>query len=191
MTVETTSGLAERYGDRGAVLARLSFEWTVLDDVPWPGRRDSLLDHVAIGPTGVYVIVVGDDPRDAAAGADAIATYLPGLPRESVHGVLVGPDHSAPWVETDGALWCETVDLVRLLRSRPRTLANAQVAGIVGVVHVGLERSERARAAADLAQRDDVTAERAAESAATAALARSEAPRRGRPVVRWWSRHSA
>lgn len=199
MTVETTSEVAERYGDREAVLARLSFEWTVLHQMPWPGRRDNFLDHVAIGPTGVYVIVVGEDVGEAAAGADAVAGYLPGLPRASVHGVLVGANHPAPWVETDGALLCESVDLVRLLRSRPRTLTNEQVAGIVGVVHVGLERSERARAAADLVVRNDLSATATAAAAAAAVApapqaadrARSAAPRRRAPTLHWWTRHPA
>ncbi len=188
--METTSEVAERYGDRGAVLARLSFEWTVLHRMPWPGRNDSFLDHVAIGPTGVYVIVVGDDIREAAAGAEAIAGYLPGLPRDSVHGVLVGPDNPAPWIEEDGALRCETVDLVRVLRSRPKTLTNEQVAGIVGVVHVGLERSERARAAAELAARDAIAAAERAEAAAAAARVRQESRHRA-PAIRWWNRHPA
>lgn len=192
MTVETTSEIAERHGDREAVLARLSFEWTVLHQMPWPGRRDGFLDHVAIGPTGVYVIVVGDDVREAAAGADAVAGYLPGLPRASVHGVLVGANHPAPWVEVDGAIRCESVDLARLLRSRPRTLTNEQVAGIIGVVHVGLERSERARAAADLVVRSDLSAGDAAVDAMDAAEStRGAAPRRRAPTVRWWTRHPA
>lgn len=157
MAEESTSEIAERYGDRGAVLARLSWEWTVLHEMPWPGRPDAVLDHVAIGPTGVFVVVVGDDLAEAAAGADAIAGFLPGLPRESVHGVLVGPDRPAPWMKVDGAFLCETVDLARLLRSLPPVLTNEEVAGIVGVVHVGLERAEHALrvAAASLAPLDE------------------------------------
>ncbi|CAN5169024.1 hypothetical protein BH09ACT12_BH09ACT12_15940 [soil metagenome] len=62
MTGDSPSELTEQYVDRAAVLARLSWEWTVLHAVPWPGRPAGVLDHVAIGPTGVYVVVVGDDP---------------------------------------------------------------------------------------------------------------------------------
>ena len=50
--------------DRGAAgeeataraLASLPPEWTVLHDVRWPGRRKANIDHVVIGPGGVFVI---------------------------------------------------------------------------------------------------------------------------------------
>lgn len=156
MVEESTSEIAERYGDRGAVLARLSRDWMILHETPWPGRSDAVIDHVAIGPTGVFVIVVGDDPAQAVAAVGAVARLVPGLPREHLHGVLVGADHPAPWVEADGAILCESVDLARLLRSLPPVLTREEVAGVVGVVHVGLERADRARRAS--ASASDVSA---------------------------------
>ena len=35
---------------------RASPGWTVLHDVPWPGAHRAYLDHVVIGPSGVFVI---------------------------------------------------------------------------------------------------------------------------------------
>ena len=37
-------------------LAQLPGEWTVFHDIPWPGRRDATIEHVAVGPGGVFVI---------------------------------------------------------------------------------------------------------------------------------------
>lgn len=38
------------------VLRALPAEWTVLHDVSWPGRRMANIDHVVIGPAGIFVI---------------------------------------------------------------------------------------------------------------------------------------
>src|SRR4029078_1986798 len=37
-------------------LAQLTGEWTVFHDVPWPGQPDATIEHVAVGPGGVFVI---------------------------------------------------------------------------------------------------------------------------------------
>jgi len=145
---ESTSEIAEQYGDRRAVLARVPREWTLLHDVAWPGRPSGTIDHVAIGPTGVFVMTAGTCVAEAVAAADAVSALVPGLRREGFRAVLVGADHPAPWVEVDGVIRCESVDLARLLRSCPRVLTSEEVAGVVGVVHVGLERAERARSVA-------------------------------------------
>lgn len=61
---ETRLRLVERYDESSVAewavaqtLASLPEQtWTVLHDVAWPGRPGRFLDHVAIGPTGVFVI---------------------------------------------------------------------------------------------------------------------------------------
>ena len=41
----------------GRALAGLDgSEWTVLHDVRWPGRKKAKLEHVVIGPGGVFVV---------------------------------------------------------------------------------------------------------------------------------------
>jgi hypothetical protein len=138
---ESTSEIAEQHSDRRAVLARLPLGWTVLHDLPWPGRAGAQLDHLALGPAGVFAFVVGDDDGEAGAAGDAVARLVPGLPRRHVYGVLVGADRPAPWPDVDGVILCESVDVTRMLRSRPAVLTAEEVAGVVGVVHVGLERA--------------------------------------------------
>src|SRR4051794_20082916 len=39
-----------------AALARLGPDWTVWHDLKWPGRRFANIDHLAIGPAGIFVI---------------------------------------------------------------------------------------------------------------------------------------
>ncbi|MET1060928.1 MAG: nuclease-related domain-containing protein [Nocardioides sp.] len=40
-----------------AVLSQLpTTEWTIFRDVPWPGRPQVTIPHIAVGPAGVYVI---------------------------------------------------------------------------------------------------------------------------------------
>jgi hypothetical protein len=40
----------------GEILATLPPEWTVLHDVRWPGRQRANIDHIVIGPAGVFII---------------------------------------------------------------------------------------------------------------------------------------
>ena len=40
----------------GAQLTQLGPEWTVIHDIAWPGRQRANIDHVVVGPTGVFVI---------------------------------------------------------------------------------------------------------------------------------------
>ena len=34
----------------------LPAEWTALHDVRWPGRRFANIDHIVIGPGGIFVV---------------------------------------------------------------------------------------------------------------------------------------
>lgn len=93
-----------------ALVALPRADWTVLHGVWWPGRRYATIDHVVIGPPGVFVIgakhwsgtvtwyddeVLRQDghPRPTAlAGAiraaDAIATLTSVVARDDIRAVL-------------------------------------------------------------------------------------------------------
>lgn len=117
--------------------------WTVLHDVRWPGRRYANVDHVAVGPPGVFVIdsknwsgtiavrdhVLRQNGRareEAVAGAAEAALAVAGLTS------VVAPQHVQPVLcfVRDEALtgWardvmvCSTANLVELLSSRPEAL---------------------------------------------------------------------
>lgn len=118
-------------------------DWAVLHDVRWPGRRYANVDHVAIGPPGVFVIdsknwsgrvsvkehVLRQNGRSretAVAGAAdaglAVAQLVTSVPADKVHPVLCfvsGQDLSG-WARD--VMVCGTDNVVAMLRSRPAVL---------------------------------------------------------------------
>ncbi|GAA1795083.1 hypothetical protein GCM10009795_045780 [Nocardioides hankookensis] len=118
-------------------------EWTVVSDVQWPGRRFANIDHVVIGPGGVFVIdaknwsgkvevvdsVLRQNGRHrepaVAGGSDAAlaVAQLASLDPSLVHPVLcfVRDDWLSGWARD--VMVCSTFNLVTMLVSRPTALA--------------------------------------------------------------------
>lgn len=146
---------AERW-ERGAegeratavALADLPAEsWTVFHDLRWPGRRYANIDHVVVGPPGIFVIdskhwsgsitveagLLRQDGRSresavagAAEAASAIAFLLghplPGL----VYPVLCFAGVASVTGRAGDVLLCSTADVTALMRSRPTQLGDDQ-----------------------------------------------------------------
>ena len=53
-------------------LAQLPGEWTVFHDVPWPGQPDATIEHVAVGPGGVFVIDTPESSGRLHVGRDVL-----------------------------------------------------------------------------------------------------------------------
>lgn len=147
---------AERY-EKGAVgeeataraLSALpATEWTVFHDIRWPGRKLANIDHVVVGPPGVFVIdtknwsgsvtVSGDVLRHngyrreasvagAAEAAIAITRLVPDIPPSAVFSVMcfVG-EHSLSGFARDVAI-CATENVVQLLLTRAPVLSGEQL----------------------------------------------------------------
>ncbi|WP_232676234.1 nuclease-related domain-containing protein [Nocardioides sp. R-C-SC26] len=119
-------------------------EWTTFHDLRWPGRQRANIDHVVVGPPGVFVIdtknwsgpiVVRDGvlrqrgrSRDrSVAGvvdaARAVAAVLRGGGDQSVLPVLcfVGDAPPPGWVRE--VMIADSATLVEMLRSRPARLS--------------------------------------------------------------------
>ncbi|MBJ7331400.1 MAG: NERD domain-containing protein [Solirubrobacteraceae bacterium] len=135
-----------------AVLATLPGEhWTVLHDVRWPGRRFANVDHVVIGPPGVFVVDSKNwsgriEVRDqvlrqngykrepavagAAEAALAVARLVPLLRVDLVVPVLcfVRDEPVTGWARD--VVVCSTSNLLSLLQSRPSQLEPWQVRDI-------------------------------------------------------------
>ncbi|MEH3067588.1 MAG: nuclease-related domain-containing protein [Aeromicrobium erythreum] len=113
--------------------------WTVLHDVRWPGRQRANVDHVAVGPTGIFVIdsknwsgritlvdgVLLQNGRrrqwavdGCADAASAVALRLPDLTAQ-VEPVLCFTRDDAMHERSCGVLLCSTATLIELLTSRP------------------------------------------------------------------------
>jgi hypothetical protein len=113
--------------------------WTVLHDVRWPGRQRANIDHLVVGPTGVFVIdsknwsgritladgVLLQNGRrreravsGCADAATAVALRLPDLTAQ-VEPVLCFTRDDPMHERSRGVLLCSTSTLVDLLTSRP------------------------------------------------------------------------
>jgi len=122
-------------------------QWRVLHDVPWPGRPRANLDHVAIGPGGVFVIdsknwsgavAVRDGvlrqgrySRQAvvtsAVEATAAVARLLRTASCPVSPVLCLVRDDPIVANSEGVLICSTANVADLLRSRAPVLADVQV----------------------------------------------------------------
>jgi hypothetical protein len=130
-------------------LAQLpSGTWTVFHDVKWPGRRYANVDHIVVGPPGVFVIdsknwsgqvavkdgVLRQNGRSrekgvaaAAEAGIAVAGLVPLLEPHLVHPVLcfVRDDELSGWVRN--VMVCSTTNVVTMLTSRSAVLAEHEV----------------------------------------------------------------
>jgi hypothetical protein len=139
--------------------------WFVLHDVRWPGKRFANIDHVVVGPGGVFVIdskawsgVV--DVRDgvlrqngyqreeavvaAADAAVAVGERVPGLASYAVKPVLCFAGDQGVEGYTRGVILCTPEKLVAMLLSRPQVLD----APAVGRTWRGLQEALKAATAA-------------------------------------------
>ncbi len=131
-------------------LAELSArDWRVFHDVRWPGRRFANIDHVVVGPQGIFVIdtkawtghldvragVLRQNGRrrmkavaSASSAAAAVRELLPELDPETVKPVLCFARLQPVFGWADELMLCSTQNLVTLLESRPRLMEEEEVA---------------------------------------------------------------
>lgn len=144
-----SGALTRREGSAGATaraLAGLPSGWTVLNDLVWPGRRGATIDHVVVGPGGIFVIasqtwtgtvtvedgVLREDgrPRERAVASAAEAALQVGQmsSRLSITQAMIC---FATAEEVRGrsreVLLCSTAEIVDVLTKRPAVLNAGQV----------------------------------------------------------------
>jgi len=122
-------------------------EWTVFHDVRWPDRRLANVDHVVVGPAGVFVIdtknwsgtiTVKDDVlrqngyrresevANAAEASLAVTRLVPDVPPSAVFAILCfTTDRPLSGYARDVAV-CTTANLVEMLVTRPTVLTREQ-----------------------------------------------------------------
>jgi hypothetical protein len=158
---------AEAY-ERGAVgeettaraLGELSAEgWRVFHDVRWPGRSQANIDHVLVGPSGVFVIdskawdgavevrggALRQDGRRrhrhvvaAAAAAMAVGDLVPGLHHKAIHPVICFAREESIFGWCADVMVCSTQNVVTFLTSRPRVLDEAQMTEVAETLATSL-----------------------------------------------------
>lgn len=131
---------------RRALASLPADEWRAFHDIAWPGRRYATIDHVVIGPPGVFVIdsknwsgtVAADDgilredgrrrdsatlaATEAAASIKRLVVAIQDLP---VHPVLCFTGEQNVFGLAGDALLCSTGNLPTVLTTRPGVIAPA------------------------------------------------------------------
>jgi len=167
--LERAAALHERGADgeseTAEALSRLPREsWTVLHDVRWPGRRYANIDHIVVGPAGVFVIDskkwsgdvsvrggvlrqgrhVREDAVDGSRrAAGDVARLLLDLPSEFVHPVLSFSGRSQIEARIGEVLMCSTGNLVTMLLTRPHLMGARQSEAVVGQLRRALRPAGR------------------------------------------------
>jgi hypothetical protein len=105
-------------------LVALPADWTVLHHVRWPGRSGATVDHVVVGPGGVFVIESSPALKSAASACAVAADVLAigaSLDRGMVHPVLCFAGEQAE-VDVRDVVVCSPEEIVPLLLSLDRVL---------------------------------------------------------------------
>lgn len=176
--------------------------WLVFHDVRWPGRARANIDHVAVGPGGVFVIdskhwsgrvTVADDvlrqngrKREkyvvgVADAALAVSQVLGGMP---VSGVLcfVREEPLAGWAR--GVMVCSTANIASMLASRPPTLHPNALARLRPQLEAELIAATAPPVPAAASAAAVATAAPAASGTPTRLPPRSDRPRRSNASTR-------
>ena len=144
-------------GDSGAATARAlsalpTSSWRAMHDVQWPGRRMASIEHLVVGPPGVFVIASlgvrsepsphGDLMREAALARVADCALAIGerfgidptlvTPVLCVSGGTVAVGHAR------GVLVCSTLDLVQVLQSQEEVLLRVHVDEVFARLQEGM-----------------------------------------------------
>lgn len=168
--------------------------WTVITDLQWPTRRYADVDHVVVGPSGVFVIdtkmwngdvsVYGDrlryagHPEDSVVAslveaAAAVALLTPGVPQRLVKPVLCAAEAEDLDAHVGVLLVCSSDTLVSALENRVQSMSHHQITVASGQLRDHLHDRGVLKVAT-----------RAGRSEAKNARRRDLTPMRGVPIIR-------
>ena len=146
--------------------------WFVLHDLAWPGRQKANIDHLVVGPGGIFVIDTKnwsgrvevrdgvlrqngrsresavDGVRRAAAAVESLVPEVPIQPVLSMHGELTMTERAGE------VIICSTSTLREMLQSRPTVLQPVDVQRIGSVLEPALARPPASAATLARGQRD-------------------------------------
>lgn len=146
-------------------LAALPEGWIALHDLAWPGRPKANIDHVVIGPGGVFVVdaknwsgrvevrdqVLSQNGRRresavASAAAAALAVQAIVCPPATCTGVLCFVRDEPLATPARDVMVCSTGNLTALLAARPHVLSADDVRRCAEAVRAGAVRRTEAPA---------------------------------------------
>src|SRR3954447_6799771 len=126
--------------------------WVVFHDVRWPGRQRANIDHIAVGPSGVFVVdsknwsgdvrVVSDvlyqgsrrrerEVAGAAEAALAVTQLLQGLPATPVL-CFVRPEPIDGWARD--VMVCSTLNVATRLATQPPVLGPESIRRVTTIL---------------------------------------------------------
>ena len=151
------------------VLAQLpADQWTVYHDVRWADRRYAAIDHVVLGPSGIFVVTTKSWPgritvgqgqvrqngiaREAAVteateAAEAVATMVTTVDARHVHPVLCFTRDEWLTGRADDVLVCSSANVDTMLLGRPARLRSDEIRAASRQLEAGF-RQASAKAAA-------------------------------------------
>jgi hypothetical protein len=164
--LERSAAMWERGAEGEATTAAALVElerhgWTTFHDVRWPGRPRANIDHVVVGPSGVFVIdsknwsgnirLVGDvlyqgshrREREVAAAADAaiaVSQVLQGFPVTPVL-CFVASEEIDGWAR--GVMVCSGQHLAARLASQPPVLSADSLKRVTSILQWQLTSAQR------------------------------------------------
>ena len=168
--------------------------WTVIKDLQWPGGRYGHVDHVVVGPSGVYVIdtkywsgdvnVYGGRLRheghtedsvvaSLTEAASAVALLTPGVPQRLVKPVLCVSGAEDLDAHVGALIVCSTDTLASVLESRVHSMSTHQITIASGQLRDHLHNRGLVKAAARIGHSEAKQAKRG-----------DFRPMRGVPVIR-------
>ncbi|WP_372736878.1 nuclease-related domain-containing protein [Nocardioides sp.] len=168
-------------------------EWTVIRDLSWPGGRYGHVDHVVVGPSGVYVIdtELWDDEvtvtggrlrhgghaedhvaRSMTEAAASVAMLTPGVPLRQVRAVVCVAGVEGFNDNVGSLLVCSTDMLTEMLEERVQVMSTHQMTIAVEQLREHLHDGHLVKVAAKAGRRRGKASKR------------PKRPRRRVPVIR-------
>jgi hypothetical protein len=168
--------------------------WTVITDLEWPGGRYGNVDHVVVGPSGVYVVdtknwhgdiaVYGGRLRYEGLTHDSVVAYLveaaaavalltPGVPRQQIRPVLCVAGATGLETHVGTMLVCSPDTLPSVLEARVHTMSSHQISTAASQLRDHLHDPDLVKVAARAGQHRVKLAKRG-----------PRAPMKGVPVIR-------
>ena len=187
-------GSRPRRGPRTRWATSTRHAWTVIKDLQWPGGRYGHVDHVVVGPSGVYVIDTKSWTGDVSVyggrlrheghtedsvvaslteAASAVALLTPGVPQRLVKPVLCVSGAEDLDAHVGALLVCSTDTLAAVLEARVHSMSTHQITIASGQLRDHLHNRGLVKVAA-----------RAGHSEAKKAKRGDFKPMRGVPVIR-------
>jgi hypothetical protein len=134
-------------------------EWVDFHDVPWPGRPGATIDHVVVGPSGVFVLVtshLGENiqirrdvlrrngrRRDKVLGravqaAEALGTVLPDVDQLFIRPVVCFAREEMIMGWGRKVMVCSSASVVSMMQGQPAVVNAAERDALCASVEVAI-----------------------------------------------------